>query len=185
MRAGAPIVWVINKVDTCTARDLAQQVEALGGVVKDASLFYISALRKQGLDALFDRVLALLPEHPAYFPMDDLSDKNERFVAAECIREQIFKQYDQEVPYGTQVDVVRFKSKGGAVHMSAILYVERASQKGIILGARGKAIKALGISSRKRLEVLLGCKVHLGLSVKVSLEWRSDKKALRNFGLWT
>ena len=126
--------------------------------------------------------MGLLPHHPPYFPEDELTDRSERFIAGEIIREKIFLQYKQEVPYSSEVVVHSFKEDADIIRIMADIYVERNSQKGILIGNKGAAIKQLGIAARRELEDFFGKQIHLETFVKVEKDWRKDERKLRSFG---
>jgi GTPase len=131
---------------------------------------------------LFETILSFMPEHPAYYPEDNMSDRPEKFFASEIIREKIFLNYDQEVPYSTEVIIDSFKDEEKIVRIRALIYVERMSQKGIIIGKAGSSLKKVGIEARKDLEKFFNKQVHLETFVKVAENWRKQKNKLRQFG---
>jgi GTP-binding protein Era len=147
-----------------------------------AAVLAISALTGENLSELLDTVVAHLPEHPPYFPEDELTDRPERFFAAELLREQIFLHYEQEVPYSTEVAISDFKEDDDIIRIRAEIYVERDSQKGILIGKGGSALKKVGIEARKRMEDFFQKKVFLETTVKVAKNWRREKERLKRFG---
>jgi GTP-binding protein Era len=192
-RAPAALLVLLNKVDLLGGED-GGGAARLRGVTEEAllarwqdefpeaSVLPISAKEQTGTDAVLQRVRALLPEHPPYFPKDQLTDKPSRFFAAEMLREAIFRQYRQEVPYSCEVVVDAFKEDDERIKISANLYVSHDSQKGIIIGKGGAALKAVGTDARKSMEEFFEKKVRLETRVKVSSSWRQDEQALRQFG---
>lgn len=181
-----PKLLLINKVDQIT-EDRQKNLEEFWNSLEifDDKL-YISALEKINVDTLIYEIKNLLPEGPAYYPKDQLSDRPERFFVSEIIREKILEQYKQEIPYSTEVIVTEFKEKesrkGPIVHIFAEIYVSRKTQKSIIIGKQGAAIKKLGTESRKSIEAFLERKVFLELFVKIKDNWRDDEKWLKQFG---
>ena len=147
-----------------------------------ASVVPVAACYNEGTEALLERVLAFLPEHPPYFPKDQMSDRPERFFAAEMVREAIFSAYLQEVPYSCEVAVTAFKELDDIIRMKATIFVSTDSQKGIVIGKGGAALKVVGSRARKRMEGFFGKKVYLETSVKVRKDWREHESALRDFG---
>lgn len=186
-----PVLLLINKIDNITAaspkgegRDvlLGRIVEKWHTLLPNAEILPISAKNKFGVDMLLKRIKELLPESPAYFDKDQLTDKPARFFVSEIIREKILLYYDKEIPYSVEVSVESFKEMDDRIDISAIIYVERESQKGIIIGHQGVALKKVGTESRKALEKFFGKKIFLSTFVKVDKDWRSSKKELDNFG---
>ncbi len=181
-----PKLLIINKVDQIKP----EQKVAHDGFWDEMELFdekmYISAKEKINVDVLMDKLVAHLPEGPAYYPKDQLSDKPERFFVSEIIREKILEQYKQEIPYSTEVIVTEFKekesAKGAIIHIFAEIYVSRKTQKSIIIGKQGAAIKQLGTSARISIEEFLDSKVYLELYVRIKDNWRNDDKWLKQFG---
>ncbi len=142
----------------------------------------VSALEGQNIDELFEKIIRRLPEHPAYFPKDTLTDKPERFFVDEVIREKIFLNYKKEVPYSCEVVTTSFKEDEKIIRISADIYVERKSQKGIIIGHKGESIKKVGIAARKDLEAFFGKQIFLETFVKVEQDWRKKEAKLKRFG---
>lgn len=177
---------VINKVDLDKEGKLELIKEKWANLLSFDKLFCISALNKEGVDELRDEIIDALPEGPVYFDKDQLSDKPERFFVSEIVRAQLLQLYKQEIPYSCEVVVEQFKDeisrKGPILRISALIYVERETQKAIILGHKGTAIKRLGIEARKEIEEFFGKHVHLELYVKVKENWRDEESSLRNFG---
>ncbi|MEM9928507.1 MAG: GTPase Era [Bacteroidota bacterium] len=182
-----PLYLVFNKTDLVSAKRLQEINRAFKQWIKPDEIFEISALKGDGVDELLTAIKAQLPEGPQYFPEDQLTDRNERFFVSEIIREQILKQYHQEIPYSVEVDIESFKdttTKDGKelARISALIYVSRKSQKPIIIGKGGAAIKQLGSEARKRMEDFLQRKVFLELHVKIREDWRDDEDQLKRFG---
>lgn len=177
-----PVIVVINKMDLSTMDLLPAEVEKWTGIIERATVLPVSALHKVNLDQVFKAILHHLPESPAFYPKDELTDRSQRFFVSEIIREKILLNYMQEVPYSTEVTVEAFTEEPHVTRISATIHVARETQKGIILGHQGSAIKKLGTAARKEIESFLGAHVFLELRVKVSKEWREDERALRRFG---
>lgn len=177
-----PVIVGINKVDTLQEADVKKIKNHWASVLPDAAQFPLVANQGFGVGELFGALQDLLPASPPYFPPDQLTDRPERFFAAEIIREQILQHYRQEVPYSVEVVVESFKETGKMTRIEALLYVNRKSQKPILIGKGGAAIKRLGIAARMALEAWLQAKVHLELHVKVREKWREDEQQLKRFG---
>lgn len=177
-----PKILVINKIDTVSNEIAEAARQHWESLIEPEATCLISALKQKGLDLLVEKILTLLPENPPYFPKDELTDRPMRFFVSEIIREKILLQYKKEIPYSVQVEVESYKEEGQLTRIGAMIYVERESQKGIILGHKGEAIKSLGIASREAIEAFVGQKVYLGLSVKVQKDWRNDEKRLEIYG---
>ena len=179
-----PIILLINKIDELTGgnNQLAAIVERWHSLLPKAEILPISARNKFGVDILLKRIQELLPESPAYFDKDQLTDKPARFFVSEIIREKILLYYDKEIPYSVEVAVERFKEDDKHIHINAIIYVERDSQKGIIIGHQGVALKKVSTEARKSLEKFFDKPIFLEICVKVDKDWRSSEKELNNFG---
>ena len=177
-----PVLLLINKVDTSDQKILEEQVAYWKEKVPRAEIFPISALRNFQTEVVFNRIIELLPESPAFFPKDQLTDKPERFFVNEIIREKILLHYKKEIPYSVEVETESFADSETIIHIRAVIMVERESQKGIIIGHKGEALKRVGIESRTDLEKFFGKKIHLELFVKVNKDWRSNARQLRRFG---
>lgn len=177
-----PLMLIVNKIDL----DKGGQTEEKMAYWQDALSFIrvipVSALTGTGIEKVFETILEFLPEHPPYFPKDTLTDKPERFFASEIIREKIFLHYKKEVPYSTEVVITEFQESADIIHMRAEIYVERKSQKGIIIGKGGEALKRIGTEARKDMEVFFDKKVFLETFVKVARDWRKKEMNLRRFG---
>ena len=177
-----PVLLIINKIDKNSA-DLVEETAAFWKeLLPKAELFLISALQSTNLDLLMTRIVELLPLSPPFFPKDELTDKPVRFFISEIIREKILLLYKKEIPYSVEVVVESFKESDDIVRISAMLYCERDTQKGIIIGSKGSAIKQLGIESRASIEAFLEKKVFLDLSVKVLKDWRDQDLMMKRFG---
>lgn len=177
-----PVLLLINKIDTSDQQTLEAQVAYWQELLPRAEIFPVSALEGFNLQPVLDRILELLPEGPPYFPKDQLTDRPERFFVSEIIREKILKHYKKEVPYSVEVEVESFEETGELIRIGAVIMVERDSQKGIIIGHKGAALKRVGTEARKDLETFFDKKVYLELFVKVNKDWRSDSRQLRRFG---
>lgn len=181
-KSGVPVLFVINKVDLSKGSQLTDKITYWKEQLPWVEPIAVSALEKMGLAELEAKILSYLPSHPPYFPEDELTDKSERFITSEIIREKIFMQYKQEIPYSSEVVVSSFKEEERIIRISAEIYVERNSQKGIIIGKKGEAIKNLGIAARKDLEEFFGKQIHLETMVKVEKDWRNNELKLKRFG---
>ena len=177
-----PLFVVINKIDTASPDQVEAVFQFWQGRFPQASIYPIAALEKFQVPALLEEIKKLLPEAPPYFPKEDLSDRDDRFFVTEMIREQILLHYQKEVPYATEVAIEEYREEADINRIRAIIYVERSSQKGILLGHQGKAIKKVGTAARKRMEAFLEKKVFLELYVKVRPDWRKKDEDLRRFG---
>lgn len=177
-----PIILLINKIDESDQKTLVALVEKWHGLLPKAEILPISAKNKFGTDVLMKRIKELLPESPAYFDKDQLTDKPAKFFVSEIIREKILRYYDKEVPYSVEVVVERFKEDEKKIHINAVIYVERDSQKGIIIGHQGQALKKVSTEARKSLERFFDKKIFLETFVKVDKDWRNSQKELGNFG---
>ena len=177
-----PVILLINKIDESDQSKLVELVEKWHGLLPDAEVLPISAKNKFGTDILMKRVRELLPESPAFFDKDQLTDKPARFFVSEIIREKILRYYDKEIPYSVEVVVERFKEDDRQIHINAVIYVERSSQKGIIIGHQGMALKKMSTEARKSLERFFDKKIFLETFVKVDKDWRNSQKELNNFG---
>jgi GTP-binding protein Era len=177
-----PLFVVINKVDTVAPAEVETVFHFWQQRFPQASIYPIAALEKFQVPALLEEIKQHLPEAPPYFPKEDLSDRHDRFFVAEMIREQILLHYQKEVPYATEVAIEEYREEEDINRIRALIYVERSTQKGILLGHQGKAIKRVGTAARKRMEAFLGKKVFLELYVKVRPDWRKKDEDLRRFG---
>jgi len=177
-----PVLLLINKIDESDQKTLGDIVERWHALLPKAEILPISAKNKFGTDLLLRRIQELLPESPPYFDKDQLTDKPARFFVSEIIREKILLYYDKEIPYSVEVKVERFKEIEKKIHINAVIYVERESQKGIIIGHQGVALKKVSSEARKTLERFFDKEVYLETFVKVDKDWRSSKKELDSFG---
>lgn len=177
-----PVILLINKIDESEQNQLGDLVETWHKLLPKAEILPISAKNKFGTEILMKRILELLPESPAYFDKDQLTDKPAKFFVSEIIREKILRYYDKEIPYSVEVVVERFKEDERLIRINAVIYVERDSQKGIIIGHQGQALKKVSAEARKSLEQFFGKKIFLETYVKVDKDWRSSKRELRLFG---
>ena len=177
-----PVLLLINKIDESNQKALGDIVERWHALLPKAEILPISAKNKFGTDLLLRRIQELLPESPPYFDKDQLTDKPARFFVSEIVREKILLYYDKEIPYAVEVKVERFKETEKKIHINAVIYVERDSQKGIIIGHQGVALKKVSTEARKTLEKFFDKEVFLETFVKVDKDWRSSKKELDSFG---
>lgn len=177
-----PVILLINKIDESEQNQLGDLVETWHKLLPKAEILPISAKNKFGTEILMKRILELLPESPAYFDKDQLTDKPAKFFVSEIIREKILRYYDKEIPYSVEVAVERFKEDDRLIRINAVIYVERDSQKGIIIGHQGQALKKVSAEARKSLEQFFGKKIFLETYVKIDKDWRSSKRELRLFG---
>jgi len=181
-RMTVPVLLLINKIDQSDQKTLGDIVEKWHGLLPNAEILPISAKNKFGTELLLKRILELLPDSPPYFDKDQLTDKPARFFVSEIIREKILLYYDKEIPYSVEVSVERFKEDEKHIHINAVIYVERDSQKGIIIGHQGVALKKVSTESRKALEKFFGKPIYLEVFVKVDKDWRSSERELNHFG---
>ncbi len=177
-----PVLLLINKIDESDQKTLDDIVEKWHTLLPNAEILPISAKNKFGVDMLLKRIKELLPESPAYFDKDQLTDKPARFFVSEIIREKILLYYDKEIPYAVEVRVESFKETEKNIHINAVIYVERDSQKGIIIGHQGVALKKMSTEARKALEKFFGKSIYLETFVKVDKDWRSSQRELDSFG---
>ena len=177
-----PVIVLINKIDLTDQENLIKLVEEWHEILPQAEIIPISATAKFNVDVVLKRIKELIPECPPYFDKDQLTDKPARFFVSEIIREKILLYYDKEIPYSVEVGVEAFKEDDKHIHINAVIYVERDSQKGIIIGHGGRALKKVATESRKALERFFGKPVYLETSVKVDRDWRNSDKELNIFG---
>ncbi len=182
MASNTRVFLIINKIDLTTQETLEQLVEYWRKQLPEAEIFPISAQERFGIDQLFDAIKAALPECPPFFDKDQLTDKPARFFVDEIIREKILLNYDKEIPYSVEVEVESFHEEEKLIRISAIIFVERDSQKGIIIGKAGTALKRVGSQARHDIEAFFGKQVFLQLFVKVDKDWRSSQSRLRHYG---
>ncbi|MBQ9705010.1 MAG: GTPase Era [Paludibacteraceae bacterium] len=178
----AKTLLVINKIDLTTQETLERLVEFWHKQLPEAEIYPVAARERFGVEALFARIKELLPECPPYFDKDQLTDRPARFFVNEIIREKILQNYDKEIPYSVEVEVESFKEEDNLIRINAVVYVERDSQKGIIIGKQGKALKKVGTEARKDIEAFFQKQVYLELFVKVDKDWRQKTARLRHYG---
>ncbi|HIX02682.1 MAG TPA: GTPase Era [Candidatus Odoribacter faecigallinarum] len=181
-KTDAPVLLVLNKIDLTDQKRLEALYETWHQLIPRAEIFPLSATENFNVDNLFRRIVELLPEGEAYFPKEDLTDMPARFFVNEIIREKILKNYEKEVPYSVEVEVEEFKEEEKRINIMAVIYVERSSQKGILIGKGGEALKKVGTEARADIEAFFGKKVFLNLYVKVLKDWRNKENELKNFG---
>ncbi|MEJ2164859.1 MAG: GTPase Era [Desulfobacterales bacterium] len=183
-RLTRPVVLALNKIDLVEKSNLLEIIDKWSKMYRFKEVLPISAAKGIQIDELISAMAALVPCGPTYFPEDTLTDATQRFIAAELIREQVFRLIGEEIPYATAVTVERFKETddGRLVNIEATIHLERDSQKGIVIGKNGSKLKQIGTRSREQIEYMLGCKVYLKLFVRVQKNWRKDARALRRFG---
>ena len=177
-----PVILLINKIDESNQKELGTIVTKWHSLLPNAEILPISAKNKFGVELLMKRIMELLPESPAYFDKDQLTDKPAKFFVSEMIREKILLYYDKEIPYSVEVRVEQFKETDTSIHINAVIYVERDSQKGIIIGHKGIALKKVSSEARKALEKFFDKKIYLETFVKVDKDWRSSQRELDSFG---
>ena len=181
-RMTVPVLVLINKIDLSDQKGLTEKVELWHEALPQAEIIPISALHKFNVDNVLRRIQELLPENPAYFDKDQWTDKPARFFVTEIIREKILLYYDKEIPYSVEVVVEQFKETEGNIHINAVIYVERESQKGIIIGHQGVALKRVSTEARKSLEKFFGKSIYLEVFVKVDKDWRQSDRAMKAYG---
>jgi GTPase len=177
-----PVLLLLNKVDLSNEEEVESKMNYWKEKLPNAEVMPVSALLGFNLEKVFQRILDLIPEGEAYYPKDQLTDKPERFFVAEKVREKIFLHYKKEIPYSCEVVVNSFKEDEKIIRIEAEIYVARDSQKGIIIGNKGEAIKRVGVEARKDLEKFFEKQIHIELFVKVKKDWKNDERMLRNFG---
>lgn len=177
-----PVILVINKIDLADQTKLEEMVDNWKNILPSAEIIPASALHKFNLDTILKRIKELIPASPPYFDKEQFTDKSERFFVTEIIREKILLNYKKEIPYSVEPEVEEFKRSEKIIRIKAVIHVERDSQKGIIIGKKGAALKKIGVESRKDLEDFFGVQIHLELFVKVSKDWREKPGMLRSFG---
>jgi GTPase len=177
-----PVLLLLNKIDTSNQEQLEEQVALWKEKVPNAEIYPVSALQGFNVPEVFQRIVDLLPESPAFYPKDTLTDKPERFFVNEIIREKILVHYKKEIPYSVEIDTEEFFEEEEIIRMRSVIMVERETQKGIIIGHKGAALKRVGVEARKDLEAFFGKQVHIELYVKVNKNWRNDARQLKRFG---
>ena len=180
--AKIPVLLLINKIDKGNEELLSEAIKLWSEKVPNAQIFAISALENFGVKEVFQQIVSLLPESPAFYPKDQLTDKPERFFVNEIIREKILMHYKKEIPYAVEIETEEFNETDKIIKIRSVIMVERDTQKGIIIGHKGSALKRVGTEARKDLEKFFNKKIHLELYVKVNKNWRNDKRQLRRFG---
>lgn len=182
LKLDIPVLLLINKIDLTNQENLIKLVDEWHEMLPKAEIIPISAKAKFNVDAVMKRIKSLLPDSPPYFGKDQWTDKPARFFVTEIIREKILLYYDKEIPYSVEVVVEKFKEEAKSIHINAVIYVERESQKGIIIGHQGKALKKISTEARKTLEHFFQKSIYLETFVKVDKDWRNSDKELKNFG---
>ena len=177
-----PILLIINKIDLSDQETIREKIAYWQEIIPRAIVIPASATERFNIDKIFDHIIDLLPEHPAYFPKDELTDRSMRFFVSEIVREKILLYYQKEIPYSCEVAVESYEERDGIDNISCLIFVERESQKAIIIGHQGKAIKKLGIEARKDIEEFTGKRCFLSLHIKVLKDWRNSERALKSFG---
>ena len=177
-----PVLLLLNKIDTSNQEQLEEQVLLWSEKVPNAEIYPISALEGFQVETVFNRIVELLPQSPPFYPKDQLTDKPERFFVNEKIREKILLHYKKEIPYAVEVDTEEFREDPEIIRIRSVIMVERETQKGIIIGHKGNALKRVGTEARKDLELFFEKKIHLELYVKVNKNWRSNQNQLKRFG---
>lgn len=177
-----PVIVLVNKIDTVTNEKAIELVQGFRALLPNANVASVSALKKWNLDNVLKKIIELLPEAPAYYPEGEITDRSLRFFVSEIIREKILLNYDKEIPYSCEVVISSYKEEEKIDKISAVIYVARESQKGILIGHMGSKLKKVGTDARKDAEALIGKKVFLELTVKVAKDWREDDKMLKRFG---
>lgn len=182
IHAKIPVLLLLNKIDKSNQEQLEEQIDLWKAKVPNAEIYPISALENFNVKEVFARILDLLPVSPAYYPKDALTDKPERFFVNETIREKILLNYDKEIPYAVEIETEEFLEDEKIIRIRSVIMVERDTQKGIIIGHKGGALKKVGMQSREELEKFFGKQIHIELYVKVNKDWRSNAFQLRRFG---
>ena len=177
-----PVILLLNKIDTSDQKNLEKQAELWQSKVPNAEFYPISALTGFNIKNVFNRLIELLPQSPPFYPKDQLTDKPERFFVNEKIREKILMYYNKEIPYAVEVETEEFFEEEKIIKIRSVIMVERETQKGILIGHKGKALKRVGVESRKDLEQFFEKKIHVELYVKVNKNWRSNPRQLKRFG---
>ncbi|HEN21382.1 MAG TPA: GTPase Era [Desulfobacteraceae bacterium] len=182
INADVPVILVINKIDLSKQEELESMVERWRKIIPSATIVPLSAKEGFNTDNLFRLILENLPEGPAYFPKDQLTDRHERFFVTEIIREKILKNYRKEIPYSVEIEIESYREENSIVNIRALIHVSRESQKGIIIGHQGKMLKKTGTEARKDIEEFIGRKVYLEMYVKLTKDWRDSPGSLKKFG---
>ena len=182
IHAKIPVILLLNKIDSSNQEQLEEQMAYWTEKVPNAEIYPLSALQNFNVQTVLNRIVELLPESPPFYPKDALTDKPERFFVNECIREKILINYNKEIPYAVEIDTEEFKEDETIIRMRSVIMVERDTQKGIIIGHKGAALKRVGMQARADLEKFFGKQVHIELYVKVNKDWRSNANQLKRFG---
>lgn len=182
IRSETPVILVINKIDLSDQQTINDKIAYWRNQIPRATIIPASATEHFNIDNIFDNILDLLPENPPYFPKDELTDRSMRFFVSEIIREKLLLFYQKEIPYSCEVAVESYEEKEGVDNICAIIFVERESQKAILIGHQGKSIKKVGIEARKDIEEFTGKRCFLNLYIKVLKDWRNSDRALKQFG---
>ena len=182
LNANVPTFILLNKIDLSHQKNLEDQVILWKELYPKAHVYPISALNNFNIDIVLKHLIELIPQSPPYFPKDQLTDKPERFFVNEILREKILLYYNKEIPYSVEVVTEDFKEEDNIIKIKSVIFVERDSQKGIIIGHKGNALKKIGTKARQGLEIFFGKKIYIELQVKVSKNWRSNSKVLKKFG---
>lgn len=177
-----PSILIINKIDLSSQEELEKIVTKWHNILPESEIIPVSALKNFNVKLIFDHILKLLPSSPPFYPKDILTDKSERFIVGEMIREKILMHYKQEIPYSVEVEVETFKEEESIIRIRSVIFVEKESQKGIIIGHQGTSLKRVGMEARKDLEAFFSKKVFLELYVKVQKDWRNNDRKLKGFG---
>ena len=180
--ADIPVMLLINKIDKSTQEEVEAKLAYWQEKVPNANVYLISALENFGIEEVLNKIVEILPTSPAFYPKDQLTDKPERFFVNECIREKILMHYKKEIPYAVEIVTEEFFEEEKIIKIRAVIMVERETQKGIIIGHKGSALKRVGVEARKDLEKFFDKKIFLELYVKVNKNWRNDTKQLKRFG---
>lgn len=182
IRSETPVILVINKIDLSDQQTINDKIAYWRNQIPRAIIIPASATEHFNIDNIFDNILDLLPENPPYFPKDELTDRSMRFFVSEIIREKLLLFYQKEIPYSCEVAVESYEEKEGVDNIRAVIFVERESQKAILIGHQGKSIKKVGIEARKDIEEFTGKRCFLNLYIKVLKDWRNSDRALKQFG---
>lgn len=181
-KTNIPVILAVNKIDLATQEIVHELLNKWGSELPNADLLALSALHGHNISGLFDLILEKLPFSPPYYPKDEITDKPERFFAAEIVREKILMNYHQEIPYSVEVEIEKFTEDDKLIRISTVIYVERISQKGIIIGRKGASLKKTGTDARLEMEKFFSKKVFLEIFVKVKKDWRNNPLLLKQFG---
>ena len=181
-RSKSPVILLINKIDLTDQQKLEVLVEKWASLLPNAEIYPISAIKDFNIKAVFKRIEELLPESPPFYPKDMLTDKSERFIVGEIVREKILLQYKQEIPYSVEIEVESFKEEPGIIRIRCVIFVEKDSQKGILIGHKGEALKRVGKAARLEMESFFKKKIFLELHIKVQKDWRNNERKLKQFG---